>query len=152
MSEVKKEVKGKDVESSKTTEALHDFWKIVLSPEAEDLYGIIHINYKKNNIIMTVTDLKGQPKGVISGGQEGSKGFSKKTPLTAQSVAFKSGMLAKQKGFEWIDIRFKGQAFLNKRLGPIVREILKSKLKIRRIQKIDTTPHGGCRLRRSRRM
>ena len=60
--------------------------------------------------------------------------------------------LAKQKGFEWIDIRFKGQAFLNKRLGPIVREILKSKLKIRRIQKIDTTPHGGCRLRRSRRM
>ena len=143
MSEVDKEVKGKDIENSKITKDLNGFWKTILDPEVEDLYGIIHINYKKNNILVTVTDLKGQPKGIISGGQEGPKGFSKKTPLTAQSVAFKSGMLAKQKGFEWVDIRFKGQAFLNKRLGPIVREILKSKLKIRRIQKIDTTPHGG---------
>lgn len=119
----------------------HKFQKI--KPKA-----IISIQITKNNIIMTLTDNRGNAKAWSSMGSCGFKGKQKKsayaTKTVAQNLAKKTAALK----YKWIHIRINGtgKGKIKNAIKPFKR------LKIVRIVQATSIPHNGCREPKKRRV
>lgn len=114
--------------------------------------GFFYANYTKSNFIFTMTDIDGNCISRVSSGSLKFDKFTRGSPFAAQEASSQVSVIAAQQGIKLIDIIFKGKGYQNYRVGSIVKGLRQNNIMTRRIKKDLRTPHGGCRLRKHRRV
>ena len=119
--------------------------------------GVAHIFASFNNIIITVTDLTGaETIARCSGGMVTKSAKDEGTPYTAMKVAQVVAEAAIEKGINSVDVRIRGQGG-NKSGTPgrgaqaAIRALVRSGLRIGKIEDVTPIPHDGCRKKGGRR-
>ncbi|MGX7590930.1 30S ribosomal protein S11 [Candidatus Karelsulcia muelleri] len=107
----------------------------------------IHINSTFNNIIITLSNVKGDVLAWSSAGQKGFKGAKKNTPYAARKTAEDIVEKGKKMGIKKINIIVKG---LGVGSEAAIRTL--SNLNVIRIKDITPIPHNGCRPPKKRRI
>lgn len=104
--------------------------------------GIIHVKYRENNMIFTLTDLRGNTLLIVSGGTLGYKNAQKSTWTTARECAIHLAKKAEEKGYTRFYLNLRG--FCTKRQS-VLRVFERRRYKIERIFYRTNLPHNGCR-------
>ncbi|MGF3554329.1 MAG: 30S ribosomal protein S11 [Thermoplasmatota archaeon] len=119
--------------------------------------GIAHIYASFNNIIITITDLTGaETIARCSGGMVTKSAKDEGSPYTAMKVAQIVAEAALEKGIDKVNVKVRGQGG-NKILTPgrgaqsAIRALVRSGLKIGKIEDVTPIPHDGCRRKGGRR-
>jgi len=120
-------------------------------------WGIAHIFASFNNIIITLTDLTGSETiARCSGGMVTKSAKDEGSPYTAMKVAQTVADAAREKGIDKVNVRIRGQGG-NKAGTPgrgaqaAIRALVRSGLKIGKIEDVTPVPHDGCRRKGGRR-
>jgi len=120
-------------------------------------WGVAHIFASFNNIIITVTDLTGaETIARCSGGMVTKSAKEEGSPYTAMKVAQTVADVAREKGIDKVNVRVRGQGG-NKAGTPgrgaqaAIRSLVRSGLKIGKIEDVTPVPHDGCRKKGGRR-
>jgi small subunit ribosomal protein S11 len=114
-----------------------------------DASGEAHINASFNNIIISITNLKGEVISWSSAGKMGFKGSKKNTPFAAQTAAEDAAKTAHDAGVRRIKVLVKGPG--NGRESAI-RTLHNNGLEVTEIIDVTPTPHNGCRPPKRRRV
>lgn len=112
-------------------------------------HGRAYIHSTFNNIIITITDPKGN---VISWGSSGSAGFKgsrKGTPYAAQMAAEGAARRARENGMRQVDVFVRGPGGGRE---AAIRSLQIAGLNISSIKDITPIPHNGCRPPKKRRV
>ena len=114
-----------------------------------DAVGEAHITASFNNIIISLTNKKGDVIAWSSAGKQGFRGSKKNTPYAAQTAAEDCGRVAHEAGLRKVKVFVKGPG--NGRESAI-RSIHNAGIEVTEI--IDVTPlaHNGCRPPKRRRV
>ena len=119
--------------------------------------GVAHIFASFNNIIITITDLTGaETIAKCSGGMVTKSAKDEGAPYTAMKVAQVVADAVLEKGIDRVDVRIRGQGG-NKSGTPgrgaqaAIRALVRSGLKIGKIEDVTPIPHDGCRRKGGRR-
>ena len=114
-------------------------------------WGIAHIFASFNNIIITITDLTGaETFARCSGGMVTKSAKDEGAPYTAMKVAQTVADIVREKGIDKVNVRVRGQGG-NKQTTPgrgaqaAIRALVRSGLKIGKIEDVTPIPHDGCR-------
>ncbi|MGX7592217.1 30S ribosomal protein S11 [Candidatus Karelsulcia muelleri] len=107
----------------------------------------VHINSTFNNIIITLSNLKGDVLAWSSAGQKGFKGAKKNTPYAASQTAQDIVEKGKKMGIKKINIIVKGPGAGRE---AAIRTL--SNLNVIIIKDITPIPHNGCRPPKKRRI
>jgi len=120
-------------------------------------WGIAHIFASFNNIIITVTDLTGaETIARCSGGMVTKSAKDEGTPYTAMKVAQAVAEVVREKGIDKVNVKVRGQGG-NKAGTPgrgaqaAIRALVRSGLRIGKIEDVTPIPHDGCRKKGGRR-
>jgi small subunit ribosomal protein S11 len=111
--------------------------------------GEAHINATFNNIIISLTNTKGQVVAWSSAGKMGFKGSKKNTPYAAQMAAEDCSAKAAELGLKKVKVYVKGPG--NGRESAI-RSIHNSGVEVTEIVDVTPMPHNGCRPPKRRRV
>ncbi|WP_185855858.1 30S ribosomal protein S11 [Blattabacterium cuenoti] len=114
-----------------------------------DSFGIAHIQSTFNNIIITLTNKKGEVVSWSSAGKMNFKGSKKNTPYAAQMTAedvAKNGLNA---GIKKVEVKVKGPGSGR---DAAIRALSNSGLIVTLIKDITPLPHNGCRPPKRRRV
>ena len=114
-----------------------------------DAIGEAHINATFNNIIISLTNKKGDVVSWSSAGKMGFRGSKKNTPYAAQLAAEDCANVAKEAGLRKVKVYVKGPG--NGRESAI-RALGSTGLNITVIKDITPIPHNGCRPPKRRRV
>jgi small subunit ribosomal protein S11 len=111
--------------------------------------GRAYIQATYNNIIVTITDLRGNVLVWSSAGQVGFKGPKKSTPYAAGVTVKDLAEKAKERGLEGVDVLVKG-------VGPgreaAIRALNANGIQVFSIKDITPIPHNGPRPPKPRRV
>ena len=118
--------------------------KVVVEPVGE-----AHINATFNNIIISLTNLKGQVISWSSAGKMGFKGSKKNTPYAAQTAAEDAAGRALEAGLKKVKVYVKGPG--NGRESAI-RSLSNTGIEVSDIIDVTPIPHNGCRPPKRRRV
>jgi small subunit ribosomal protein S11 len=120
-------------------------------------WGTAHIFASFNNIIITITDLTGAETITrCSGGMVTKSAKDEGSPYTAMKVAQTVAEVAREKGIDKVNVRIRGQGG-NKERTPgrgaqaAIRALVRSGVKIGKIEDVTPIPHDGCRKKGGRR-
>ena len=120
-------------------------------------WGVAHIFASFNNIIVTVTDLTGaETIARCSGGMVTKSAKDEGSPYTAMKVAQTVADAILEKGIDRVNVRIRGQGG-NKAGTPgrgaqaAIRALVRSGLRIGKIEDVTPIPHDGCRKKGGRR-
>ena len=120
-------------------------------------WGVVHIFASFNNVIITVTDLTGaETIARCSGGMVTKSAKDEGAPYTAMKIAQTVAEQALEKGIDKVNVKVRGQGG-NKGGTPgrgaqaAIRALVRSGLKIGRIEDVTPVPHDGCRKKGGRR-
>ena len=120
-------------------------------------WGIAHIFASFNNVIITVTDLTGaETIARCSGGMVTKSAKDEGSPYTAMKVAQTVSEAAREKGIDKVNVKVRGQGG-NKAGTPgrgaqaAIRALVRSGMKIGKIEDVTPVPHDGCRKKGGRR-
>jgi small subunit ribosomal protein S11 len=120
-------------------------------------WGVAHIFASFNNVIITVTDLTGaETIARCSGGMVTKSAKDEGSPYTAMKVAQTVADSVLEKGIDRVNVRIRGQGG-NKAGTPgrgaqaAIRALVRSGLKIGKIEDVTPIPHDGCRKKGGRR-
>ncbi len=111
--------------------------------------GEVHINASFNNIIISITNLKGEVISWSSAGKMGFRGSKKNTPYAAQLAAEDASKVAVESGLRKVKVFVKGPG--NGRESAI-RTIHNSGIEVSEIVDVTPMPHNGCRPPKRRRV
>ena len=111
--------------------------------------GEAYINASFNNIIISLTNLKGEVISWSSAGKMGFRGSKKNTPYAAQLAAEDAVERAKEAGLRKVKVFVKGPG--NGRESAI-RSIHNGGIEVSEIVDVTPTPHNGCRPPKRRRV
>ena len=111
--------------------------------------GEAHIVASFNNIIISLTNKKGDVISWSSAGKMGFRGSKKNTPYAAQLAAEDAAAVAKDAGLRKVKVYVKGPG--NGRESAI-RSIHNAGIKVAEIIDVTPTPHNGCRPPKRRRV
>ncbi len=111
--------------------------------------GEVHINASFNNIIISITNLKGEVISWSSAGKMGFRGSKKNTPYAAQVAAEDASKVAVESGLRKAKVFVKGPG--NGRESAI-RTIHNSGIEVSEIVDVTPMPHNGCRPPKRRRV
>ncbi|MEY2702823.1 MAG: ribosomal protein [Bacteroidota bacterium] len=111
--------------------------------------GEAHINATFNNIIISLTNKKGEVISWSSAGKMGFRGSKKNTPYAAQMAAEDCGKVAMEAGLKKVKVYVKGPG--NGRESAI-RSIHNSGIEVTEIIDVTPMPHNGCRPPKRRRV
>nr|WP_298655768.1 30S ribosomal protein S11 [uncultured Flavobacterium sp.] len=111
--------------------------------------GEAHINATFNNIIISLTNKKGEVISWSSAGKMGFRGSKKNTPYAAQMAAEDCGKVAIEAGLKKVKVYVKGPG--NGRESAI-RSIHNSGIEVTEIIDVTPMPHNGCRPPKRRRV
>jgi len=111
--------------------------------------GEAHINATFNNIIISLTNKKGEVISWSSAGKMGFRGSKKNTPYAAQMAAEDCTKVALEAGLKKVKVYVKGPG--NGRESAI-RSIHNGGIEVTEIIDITPIPHNGCRPPKRRRV
>ena len=114
-----------------------------------DSIGEAHIAASFNNIIISLTNKKGDIISWSSAGKMGFRGSKKNTPYAAQLAAEDAAAVAKEAGLKKVKVFVKGPG--NGRESAI-RSIHNAGIQVSEIVDITPLPHNGCRPPKRRRV
>ena len=111
--------------------------------------GEAHITASFNNIIISLTNKKGDVISWSSAGKMGFRGSKKNTPYAAQLAAEDCSKVAHEAGLRKVKVYVKGPG--NGRESAI-RSIHNSGIEVTEIVDVTPLPHNGCRPPKRRRV
>ena len=111
--------------------------------------GEAHVTASFNNIIISLTNKKGDVISWSSAGKMGFRGSKKNTPYAAQLAAEDCSKVAHEAGLRTVKVYVKGPG--NGRESAI-RSIHNSGIEVTEIIDVTPTPHNGCRPPKRRRV
>ncbi|MCF6130390.1 30S ribosomal protein S11 [Flavobacterium sp. AS60] len=111
--------------------------------------GEAHISATFNNIIISLTNKKGEVISWSSAGKMGFRGSKKNTPYAAQMAAEDCGKIALEAGLKKVKVYVKGPG--NGRESAI-RSIHNAGIEVTEIIDVTPMPHNGCRPPKRRRV
>ena len=114
-----------------------------------DAIGEAHINASFNNIIISLTNKKGDVVSWSSAGKMGFRGSKKNTPYAAQLAAEDASKVAFEAGLRKVKVYVKGPG--NGRESAI-RALHNSGVEVTEIIDVTPVPHNGCRPPKRRRV
>jgi small subunit ribosomal protein S11 len=100
--------------------------------------GIAHISATFNNVLITITDMRGNTLAWGTAGKAGFKGSKKSTPFAATVAAENVGREAMNLGV--------------RKLHVLVQALASVGLKVVSIKDVTPIPHNGCRPPKKRRV
>ena len=112
-------------------------------------YGEAHVTASFNNIIISLTNTKGEVISWSSAGKMGFRGSKKNTPYAAQLAAEDAGKAALEAGLRKVKVFVKGPG--NGRESAI-RTIHNMGIEVTEIVDVTPLPHNGCRPPKRRRV
>jgi small subunit ribosomal protein S11 len=111
--------------------------------------GEAHINASFNNIIISLTNLKGEVISWSSAGKMGFRGSKKNTPYAAQIAAEDCSKEAHDFGLRKVKVYVKGPGAGRE---SAIRAIHNSGIEVTEIIDVTPLPHNGCRPPKRRRV
>ena len=111
--------------------------------------GKAYIQATFNNIIITLTDLKGNVIAWGSSGTAGFKGSRKGTPYAAQLASQQAAQKAKEHGLRQVEVFIRGPGSGRE---AAIRALQASGISVTGIRDVTPVPHNGCRSRKRRRV
>jgi len=114
-----------------------------------DSIGEAHVNASFNNIIISLTNKKGDVISWSSAGKMGFRGSKKNTPYAAQMAAEDASAVALEAGLKKVKVYVKGPG--NGRESAI-RSIHNAGIEVTEIIDVTPLPHNGCRPPKRRRV
>ncbi len=114
-----------------------------------DSVGEAHVTASFNNIIISLTNKKGDVISWSSAGKMGFRGSKKNTPYAAQIAAEDCSKVAHEAGLRKVKVFVKGPG--NGRESAI-RSIHNAGIEVTEIVDITPMPHNGCRPPKRRRV
>ncbi|MEC7125258.1 MAG: 30S ribosomal protein S11 [Bacteroidota bacterium] len=114
-----------------------------------EAYGEAHINATFNNIIISLTNNKGEVIAWSSAGKMGFRGSKKNTPYAAQTAAEDVSKVALEAGLRKVKVFVKGPG--NGRESAI-RTLHNNGIEVTEIIDVTPLPHNGCRPPKRRRV
>ena len=114
-----------------------------------EAFGEAHINASFNNIIISLTNNKGEVIAWSSAGKMGFRGSKKNTPYAAQTAAEDVSKVALEAGLRRVKVYVKGPG--NGRESAI-RTLHNSGIEVTEIIDVTPLPHNGCRPPKRRRV
>jgi small subunit ribosomal protein S11 len=108
--------------------------------------GIAHVSATFNNLLITITDLKGNTLVWGSAGKAGFKGSKKSTPFAATVAAENCGREAMNLG---VHVRVQGPGSGRE---SAIQALASVGLKVVSIRDVTPIPHNGCRPPKKRRV
>ncbi|WP_185881710.1 30S ribosomal protein S11 [Blattabacterium cuenoti] len=114
-----------------------------------DTLGIAHIQSTFNNIIITLTNKKGEVIAWSSAGKMNFKGSKKNTPYAAQMAAENVAKEGLNAGIKKVEVKVKGPGAGR---DAAIRALSNSGIVITLIKDITPLPHNGCRPPKRRRV
>ena len=118
--------------------------KVKVEPE-----GLVYIQASFNNIIISLTNKKGQVISWASAGKAGFRGSKKNTPYAAQVAASDAARVAYEAGLRTAQVFVKGPGSGRE---AAIRAIDVAGIKVTRIKDVTPVPHNGCRPPKRRRV
>ena len=118
--------------------------KVVVEPE-----GYLYVKASFNNIIISLTNKKGDVISWATAGKAGFRGSKKNTPYAAQVAASEAAKTAYDQGMRTAQVFVKGPGGGRE---AAIRAVDQAGIKITRIQDITPIPHNGCRPPKRRRV
>ena len=104
--------------------------------------GEAHVTASFNNIIISLTNTKGEVISWSSAGKMGFRGSKKNTPYAAQTAAEDCAKVAQEAGLRKVKVFVKGPG--NGRESAI-RSLHNAGIEVMEIVDITPQPHNGCR-------
>ena len=111
--------------------------------------AIAHICATFNNLLITITDLKGNTLAWGSAGKAGFKGSKKSTPFAATVAAENCGREAVNLGVRRVHVRLQGPGSGRE---SAIQALASVGLKVVSIRDVTPIPHNGCRPPKKRRV
>jgi small subunit ribosomal protein S11 len=166
--EVKKAAKPEKAEAKKPAEAageerrrparrFRERPRPMPAPEFKGKWGVAHIFSSTNNTIIHITDLTGaETIARCSGGMVSNRDKDKGMPYPAMNAARKVAAEALEKGLVGIHLKVRASGGQKKRVPgqgaqPAIRTLVRTGLRIGRIEDVTPVPHDGCRKKGGRR-
>jgi small subunit ribosomal protein S11 len=111
--------------------------------------GVAHISATFNNLLITITDMKGNTLVWGSAGKAGFKGSKKSTPFAATVAAENCGREAMNLGVRRVHVRVQGPGSGRE---SAIQALASVGLKVMSIKDVTPIPHNGCRPPKKRRV
>ena len=111
--------------------------------------GEAHISATFNNIIISLTNKKGEVISWSSAGKMGFRGSKKNTPYAAQTAAQDCATKAFEQGLRKVEVFVKGPGAGRE---SAIRTIQNSGIEVTAIRDVTPLPHNGCRPPKKRRV
>ncbi|MCI5080986.1 MAG: 30S ribosomal protein S11 [Saprospiraceae bacterium] len=114
-----------------------------------DPEGFAYIQASFNNIIISLTNKRGQVISWASAGKAGFRGSKKNTPYAAQVAASDASRVAYEAGLRTVEVFVKGPGSGRE---AAIRAIDSANIRVTRIKDVTPIPHNGCRPPKRRRV
>ena len=111
--------------------------------------GLVYIKASFNNILISLTNKKGEVISWASAGKAGFRGSKKNTPYAAQVAATDAARVAYEAGMRTAEVYVKGPGSGRE---AAIRAIDGIGIKVSRIKDVTPLPHNGCRPPKRRRV
>lgn len=111
--------------------------------------GEAHITASFNNIIISLTNKKGDVISWSSAGKQGFRGSKKNTPYAAQMAAGDCGKVAHEMGLRKVKVFVKGPGSGRE---SSIRSLSNIGIEVTEIVDVTPLPHNGCRPSKRRRV
>jgi small subunit ribosomal protein S11 len=111
--------------------------------------GVAHISATFNNLLITITDLKGNTLAWGSAGKAGFKGSKKSTPFAATVAAEQCAREALTAGVKRVHVRVQGPGSGRE---SAIQALAAAGLQVKSIKDVTPIPHNGCRPPKRRRV
>jgi small subunit ribosomal protein S11 len=111
--------------------------------------GVAHILATFNNVIITITDSKGNTVTWGTAGKAGFKGSKKSTPFAATVAAENCGREAMNLGVRRVQVRVQGPGSGRE---SAIQALASVGLRVVSIRDVTPIPHNGCRPPKKRRV
>ncbi len=119
------------------------------SKKVVDSEGIAHISATFNNLLITITDMRGNTLAWGSAGKAGFKGSKKSTPFAATVAAENCGREAMNLGLRRVHVRVQGPGSGRE---SAIQALASGGLRVVSIRDVTPIPHNGCRPPKKRRV
>ncbi len=114
-----------------------------------DAFGQAHISATFNNVMVTLTNAKGEVISWGSAGKAGFRGSKKNTPYAAQVAATDAAQVAYDAGLRKVEVFVKGPGSGRE---SAIRALAAAGLEVTVIKDVTPIPHNGCRPPKRRRV
>jgi small subunit ribosomal protein S11 len=111
--------------------------------------GIAHISATFNNVLITITDLRGNVLVWGTAGKAGFKGSKKSTPFAATVASEQCAKEALSAGVRRVHVRVQGPGSGRE---SAIQALASAGLQVKSIKDVTPIPHNGCRPPKRRRV